>query len=185
VHDRGVRQRAVCAGAVVVGDEHVQPGRPSGGHLLDRGDRAVDGHQQARPARGEALDGGQGQAVAVVQPAGQIPIDLGSEPPQAAHEHRGGAHPVDVVVAVDRDPRAGARVPEHQVHRGVDPVERPRRMLVGRVEERARRDRRAMPAAHEHLRERVGHPQVALERERGAHVAGGDLEARLIHGMGA
>ena len=114
MHDRGVRKVTVRARAVVVGDEHVESRRPRGRHLLDRGDRAVDGHQQARPAGGEALHGAERQAVAVVQSAGQVPVHLGSEPPQAAYEHRRGAHAVDVVVAVDGDSRAGAQVPEHE-----------------------------------------------------------------------
>ena len=47
VDDRRVGQRAVGARAVVVGDDHVDAGRARGGDLLDGGDRAVDGDQQA------------------------------------------------------------------------------------------------------------------------------------------
>ena len=85
------------------------PGRPRRRDLGDRGDRAVDGHQQAGPARGEPLDRRGGEPVAVVDAARQVPVDVGAERPQRAHEDRGRADAVDVVVAVHGDPRARAR----------------------------------------------------------------------------
>ena len=69
VHERRVRQRAVGARAVMVGDDDVEPERPRRRDLLDRGHRAVDGDQQSRPARGQPLDGRAREPVAVVDPA--------------------------------------------------------------------------------------------------------------------
>ena len=47
MHDRAVRQRAVGARRVVVGDDDVEAQPPARScHLLDGGDRAVDGDQQ-------------------------------------------------------------------------------------------------------------------------------------------
>ncbi len=52
-----IRQHAVLARAVVVGDEHVDARRARERDLLDGGDRAVGRDQQARSTGGEALDG--------------------------------------------------------------------------------------------------------------------------------
>ena len=79
VDDRRVGQRAVGARAWWSVTTHVDAGRARGGDLLDGGDRAVDGDQQLRPARGEPLDRRQRQAVAVVDAAGQVPVDVGPE----------------------------------------------------------------------------------------------------------
>ncbi len=77
--------------------------------LLDGGDRAVDRHQQPRAARGEPAHGRRVQTVAVARAVGQVEVDVGSELAQRAHQHGCRADAVDVVVAVDRDPRAVAR----------------------------------------------------------------------------
>ena len=135
MHDRRVGQGAVGPRPVVVGDQHVEAGRARGGHLLDGGDGAVDGDQKPRPARREALHRGRREAVAVVEPAGQVPVHLGAEAPQAADDDRGRADAVDVVVAVDRDPRPRPHVAEDEVHRGRHAAERARRVLVGGLEE--------------------------------------------------
>ena len=111
VHDRRVRQPAVGARRVVVGDDDVEPGGARRGDLVDRGDRAVDGHEQVGAARGEPLDRRRGEAVAVVDPARQVPVDVGAERAQRADEHGGRADAVDVVVAVDGDAGAALDVP--------------------------------------------------------------------------
>ena len=131
VHDRRGRQPPVGARGVVVGHHDVEPGRARGRHLLDCRDRAVDGHQQVRSALGEPGDGGGGEAVAVVDPARQIPVHLRAQRAQSSHEHRGGGDAVDIVVAVDRDPGAAAGVVED--HRGGVPkaAEGVERMRLG------------------------------------------------------
>ena len=79
VHDRRIGQRAVGARAVVVGDDDVQAERARPRDLLDRGDRAVGGQQQARAALGQPLDRRGAQAVAVLGAAGQVPVDVGAQ----------------------------------------------------------------------------------------------------------
>ena len=120
--DRAVGQRTVGARCVVIGDDHVHTGGPSGRDLVDRGDAAVDGHDQGGPALGQALHGGRGQAVAVVDAAGQEPARLGAEAAQGPDHDRGGAHPVDVVVAVDDDGPTGGDVAADEIERLLDAV---------------------------------------------------------------
>jgi hypothetical protein len=181
VHDRGLGQRAVGARGVVVGDHDLHPGSARGGDLLDRGDRAVDRDQQLRPARGEALDRGSGQAVAVVDPARQVPVDVGPEGAQRAHEDRGRGDAVDVVVAVHGDPRAAPDVSED--HRGgvVEPAERLERMSRLGLQEAPRVGRIAQPAPYQHLREHGRDAQLAAQPLGGGVVVRSDLEA----GVGA
>ena len=179
VHDRRGRQPPVGARGVVVGHHDLEPGRARGRHLLDRGDRAVDGHQQVRPALGEPGDGGGGEAVAVVDPARQVPVHLRAQRAQRAHEHRGGRDAVDVVVAVDRDPRAAAGVVED--HRGgvAQAAEGVERMRFGGGEERARLLHVAEPAPDEHLREHVRDAERGRQPLGGGVVVRGDGEAGL------
>ena len=174
--DRRVGQRPVGARLVVVGDDDVHPRGAGRRHLGHRGDRAVGGHEERRSAGGEPLDGRGAQAVSVLGPAGQVPVDVGAERAQRAHEDRRRADPVDVVVAVDRDARAAARVVEDRPHRDVDPGEGRGRMVVARLEPRARRARVAEPAAGEHLRDHEAQPEVALQREHLVDRARWDVE---------
>jgi hypothetical protein len=55
MHDRAVGQRR--AGTMVVGHDHVEARGPCSGHRLDRGDAAVDGHEQLHASRGEPANG--------------------------------------------------------------------------------------------------------------------------------
>jgi hypothetical protein len=50
--------------------------------LLDGGDRAVGGDQQRVPLLREPLDGALAEAVAVVGPRREEPVDVRAEPPQ-------------------------------------------------------------------------------------------------------
>ena len=184
VHDRRVGQRAVGARAVVVGDHDVHAGRLRRRDLGDGGDRAVDGDQQVGPARGEPLDRRGGEAVAVVDAARQVPVDVGAERPQGADEDRGRADAVHVVVAVDGDPRAARDVAEDHPGAVAEAAEGVERVRVLGGEEALRRDRVAQPAAHQHLREHVRDPQLAAEVLGGGEVVGGDLEAGVLAAHG-
>ena len=175
--DRRVGQHAVGARAVVIGDDDVDPRRPRGRDLVDGGDRAVGGDQQARAARREPLHGRARQAVAVLGAAGQKPVDVGAERAQHPDEDRRRADAVDVVVAVDRDPPAGPHVVEHERADLVDAGERRRVVALVGGEPGARGTGILQAAADEHLRERVADPELALEREHGGDVAGGDQQA--------
>ena len=176
VDERRGRQRAVGARAVVVGDHDVHPGRARGGDLLDRGDRAVDGDQQVGAARGKALDRGEGEPVAVVDPARQVPVDVRAERAQRAHEDRGRADAVHVVVAVHGDARAAAGVAEDPLRRLGQPRPGRERMQVGGGEERARRLRLPEPAPNQHLGEHVRAPERGRERRGGGELIRGDRQ---------
>ena len=100
--DRAVRQRV--AGTVMVGDDHVDAEPPGLFHLGDGGDAAVDGEDQLHALLGQARDRRRRDAVALLEPARQVPADVGADLPQRQHGERRRADAVDVVVAVDADP---------------------------------------------------------------------------------
>ena len=179
VHDRGVRQRAVGARGVVVGDHDVEPRGARGGDLLDRRDRAVDRDQQVGPAGSELLDGRGGEPVAVVDPAREVPVDLRAERAQCPHEDGGRGHAVDVVVAMHRDPRLPRDVPEDVLRGGAQAAERVERMAVGAGEELLGRRRVREPSPDQDLGEHVGHAERAAQPFGGGVVIRRDREARV------
>ena len=177
VHDRRVRQPPVGARRVMVGHDHVHARRPRRRDLVDRRDRAVDGDQQPGAARREPLDGRGRQAVAVVDPARQVPVDVGADRPQRAHQDGGGADAVDVVVPVHGDARAAGDVLEDPRRTVAQPSERVERVAhVGR-EELARRRHVGETAPDEHLGRDVRHVQRGAQLPGGGKVVRSDLEA--------
>ncbi len=132
VHDRGPRQHPVRARRVVVADHDLEAQRERGLDLLHRGHAAVHAHQQRGPARGEALDRGPVEPVAVAGAVGQVPVHVGTEAPQRRHHHGRRADPVDVVVAVHRDPPALVDVARDARHRRPDPLEQAGVVLLAR-----------------------------------------------------
>ena len=106
MHDRACGQ--LRARAVMVGDDHVHAELAGARDLRTRGDAAVGGDQQPGAGGVQLLDARDRQAVALVA-AGQPHVTCAPRAPQGADEHRRRADAVDVVVAVDRDRRAGAR----------------------------------------------------------------------------
>ena len=99
--DRAVGQR--LARPVMVGDDHVEPACARLGNLRDRGDAAVDREHETAPLVGETAERRARDAVALVEAARQVPVDLGSELAQEEHGERCCRDAVDVVVAVDAD----------------------------------------------------------------------------------
>ena len=93
-----------------------------------------------RAARGQPLDRRAREPVAVVDPARQVPVDVRAERAQRAHEDRGRADAVDVVVAVDGDPRAALDVLED---RATPPPPAPARRRAGARSAAARNARAA------------------------------------------
>jgi hypothetical protein len=178
---RRAGQRAVGARGVMVGDDDVEAGRPGPRDLLDGGHAAVHGQQQPGAARGQPVDGGRAEAVAVLRPAREVPVHGGAEVAQHADEDRRRGDAVDVVVAVDRDPRAGADVAQDDLDSLGHPGEGGRVVAVLRVEERGRRGGIGEPAADQDLGEHVRDAEVALQRGDVAHRARRDVETRL-HG---
>ena len=174
MQDRAVGQ--LLGGLVVVGDDHLDPGRLGRGHLGDRADPAVDGDQQRGAAPGQFPDRRRGEPVAVVQAAGDQPVAVRSELAQGRDQDRGRADAVDVVVAVHGDPPAIG-------DRGADPigdlghrVEAERIVVVGRFEEGPCLIDGPVAATNQGHRDRFGQPEpfdqgsglgivVGLERE--------------------
>ena len=177
VHDRRVRQPAVGPRRMVVGDHDVEPGGARGGDLVDGRDRAVDGDQQAGAASGEPLDRREREPVAVVDPARQVPVDVGAERAQRTHQHGRRADAVDVVVAVHGDPRAARDVGEDPRRALAQAAEGVERMTHVGGEERARRLGLAEPAPDQHLRRDMGDAQRLAEPLGGGVVVGRDLQA--------
>ena len=185
VDDGRVGQPAVGARRVVVGHHHGQAGGARGGDLVHRGDRAVHRHEQFRPAGGEALDGGEGEAVAVVDPARQVPVDRRPERAQRPHQHGGGADAVDVVVPVHGDTGPARHMAADQVGGVPEAAEGVQRVRDLGGEEPARRLDVRHPAAHEDLRGGVREPECGGQSLGGGKVVGRDLEADVDrHGAG-
>ncbi len=177
-------QHAVGAWGVVVGDHDVEAGRARRGDLLDRGDRAVDGDQQVGPACGEPLDGRGGEPVAVVDAARQVPVDIGVERAQRAHEHGRGRHPVDVVVAVDGDPRPALDVRQDAVRGLPQAAERGQRMALLGGQERARDVRGRKIPPHQHLRQHVRDAELGRQALGDGVVVRSDGESGVQQGHG-
>ena len=167
---------------MVVGHDDVDAGGARRGDLLDSRDRAVDRDEQRGAARGEPLDGREREPVAVVDPARQVPVDVGAERAQRAHQHGGGADAVDVVVAVHRDARAACDVGEDPRCAFAQAAERVERVAHVGVEERARRRRIAEPAPDQHLRRDVRDAQRRAQPLGGGVVVGRDLQADVGNG---
>ena len=155
VDDRRVGQRAVGARAVVVGDDDV--------HAQPRAPRATSSTaviaqstviEQPRAARGEPLDRRALQAVAVLGAARGGTSRRRRRARAARARGSPSSDAVDVVVAVDRDPRAGARRGEDERRRPRRCPRTPRGRGAPRPPGSARRVGLAEAAAHEHLRER-------------------------------
>ena len=117
---------------MVVGDDHLEAERLRLGDLLDGGDAAVDGEHEPAAVVGEPLERLPRDAVALLEAARQVPLDLRAELAERQDGERGGADPVDVVVAVDADALAGG-------DRGADPLDGD-----GHVAEQERVVRRAL-----------------------------------------
>ena len=180
-HDRTVGQ--CVAGPVVVGDDHVEPARLRRGNLLHRRDPAVDSHEQAATLVGEPGDRVAGDAVALLEAARQMPLDLGAELPQGQDGERRGADAVDVVVAVDADPLPAG-------DRGADPLDRDRHVaeqerivrldLAG--DERPRLREVAIPAPDENRRGDLTEFERVRERLDIGVLARIDRPGTILHG---
>jgi hypothetical protein len=137
--------------------------------------------EQSGAARGQAAHGVQVQPVSVAGPVGQIEVHVATELPQRAHEHRRRAHPVDVVVAVNGDPRALTDVTEDRLDRLADAREQLRRVLLAAVQERASERGLGHAPAHQHLRDGTAHTELTLQPRDILLGAIGYLKAAQLH----
>ena len=114
--DEGERRRRHRRHPVVVRHDHVDPGVPRRHDLGAAGAAHVHGDHEPPPAGARELHRPGRKAVAVLQPAGDMPGRVDPERPQRAHHDRQSGQAVRVEVAHDEDPvavRACARDPCH------------------------------------------------------------------------
>ena len=124
---------------MVVGDDHVEPRRLRLGDLRHGRDSAVHGHDEPAVLARKARQRLASDPVALLEAARQMPFDVRAELAEDQHSERGGADPVDVVVAVDADPLAGRDRRADRVARSGHVSEEQRIVLGGfSVEKRPR-----------------------------------------------
>jgi hypothetical protein len=87
----------------VVDDDHVHAELPRTRDLGDAGDAAVQGDEEPGALPGDALDGSEVEPVALVDPMRDVRPGSRADRLEEEREQRGGADPVDVVVAVEGD----------------------------------------------------------------------------------
>ena len=85
---------------MVVRDDHLEAELARASHLVDGRDPAVDGQDEPAALLRESLERVPADAVALVEAARQMPLDVGAELAQHEHGQHGRADAVDVVVAV-------------------------------------------------------------------------------------
>ena len=165
--DRAIGERV--ARAMVVGDDHVEPRSLGSRDLVDGGDSAVDGQHEPAAFPGQTRERLAGEAVALLEAAGQVPVDVGAELAEdedregrsrrcrrrrSRRGRRSSCRPRPRRGSGRRPPacRRGrtGRVPAAR-RRGTTPPVRDRRIRGGRARSRScrsgRERRRAMPPA--------------------------------------
>ena len=90
----------------MVGHDHLEPERLRLRDLLDGGDPAVDGQDEADSLFHEPTERLARDAVALFEAAREMPDDVRAELAEEEHGERRRADAVDVVVAMDADPLA-------------------------------------------------------------------------------
>jgi hypothetical protein len=172
------------ARAVVVGHDDVEPAQPGVRHLVDRRDPAVDGEDEAAAVLGETRERAAADAVALVEPARQMPFDVCAELPERQHGERGGADAVRVVVAVNADSSAVLeRAADRGTGRGhVAEAERVVRGLLG-LEKRACRLEVTVAPPQEHAGRDVAHAERAPELDLRARGTRTNMPAAGMHGQ--
>ena len=97
---------------MMVGDHHIHAQRGGEVHLLVAGDAAVHGDHQRGALVPQALDGLPAEAVAILDPAGDMPQAPDAAAGEIVHQQHRGGDAVHVVVAEHGDglpPRLMAR----------------------------------------------------------------------------
>ena len=111
--DERERRRRLRRHPVVVRHDDVDPGFRGRGDLGAAGAAHVHGDHEPTPAFARELHRPQGKAVAVLQPAGDMPGRVDPERPQRTHHDRQSGQAVSVEVAHHEDPVAvRARAPD-------------------------------------------------------------------------
>ena len=100
-HRRSLRDGLLAL--MVVGDDHVNPQLPGKLHLPGGGDAAVHRDDQRDPLPGQVEDRLLIEAVALLQPVGDVGAHPPPQPGEAVGEQTGGRNAVHVVVPIDRN----------------------------------------------------------------------------------
>ena len=99
-HRHGIRQNTLAG--VVVGDHHIHAQLTGEGHLIHGGDAAVHSDDQRDALSGQGGDGLPVQAIALLQPAGDIGQHSAPLAGQKFGEQTGGGNAVHIIVPIDR-----------------------------------------------------------------------------------
>ena len=102
--ERAVRE--LLGGTMMVADDDLESERLGCRDLGGRGDPAIDRQDETAAVVGQPRERLAADAVALVEAARQVPLDLGPELPQDQNGERGRADAVGVVVAVHADATA-------------------------------------------------------------------------------
>ena len=181
-NDRAVRER--LARPVMVGDDDAEPARLGGLDLGDGRDPAVHGEEKPAALVGEPFERLAGDAVALLEAAREVPVDVCAEVAQRGDRERGRADPVHVVVAVHADPASGGDRLADRVTGLLHRAEQERIVAgIGRAQERACLRRVSVPPPDEDARSRLAEVEG---RRQGPHLsagAGTDRPRALVHGI--
>ena len=115
VHE-GERRGRDLGDAVVVRDDHVDPGEPGRRHLGDAGRARVDGEQEGAAALAGRLHGLQREPVALVDAARHVRGHVEPQPAERRHEDREARQAVGVEVAHHQHALAALAGPCHARH---------------------------------------------------------------------
>ncbi len=164
---------------VVVGDVHLDARLHDLGHLVLAGDAAVHRDDHIGGKLASALEGGRGDAVALLEAAGNEREGAGAQRPQTPGEHRGGRDAVQIEVAehddallrLDGGDKAVGHLGKTGDVVGVRPVavERRREEALGGAY-------RGDAATNERGGDETGQPQVVLETRHDGGVGFPDAE---------
>ena len=162
-------RRQLAAELMMVEDDHIEPEVARGGERLEAGRAAIDGDDQRRSRRGELAERFGVRAIALEDAVGNVEDRVAALVAEEPREKRHRGRPVDVIVAEDRNRRAGndgvGDARRRPVHVGQD-----RRVGHQHLQRRGQERRRGIgvdAAAGKHPRDDVGNAVPLGDGERG------------------
>src|SRR5262249_21067750 len=168
----------------MVADDDLQAELLRVSDLVDRGDSAIDGQDQAAALVREARQRLPANAVPLVEPARQMRYDVGPELAQDQDREGGRADPVGVVIPVDADATAGGDgAADRLTRRGH--VAEPERVMRWKLacQERPRTGGVVVTSTDENRGRRAADLEIPHEGRRGLPVARFDRPAAVVHGQ--
>ena len=167
--DRAVGKHV--GGPVMVGDDDLETTPLGLCDLVHGRDTAVDRHDEPHAVLLEPFERLAGDAIALREPARQVPDDVRAELAQEEDGERGRADAVDVVVAVDADARAVRNGGSDPLHRSRHVTEEQRVVArAARREEAPGVVRLVEPPANENRRGDLAHSEPVRKRSCAARI---------------